>query len=140
MAMDITAAAEDFAIQSGKVSLASRPESVAAAGKSLPIEILISEIPGGLFCASLLIQELGKNDRAASLGPSFLPLFQLDGSQPEATRSPNVTPYEVEGPVWKFTAVGGGNVFLKSAPDPESPNPFSTLNPLVVNFSNVPSA
>ncbi|OYV06014.1 MAG: hypothetical protein CFE26_08575 [Verrucomicrobiales bacterium VVV1] len=36
------------------------------AGSCSPIKFLISEISGGLFCASLLIRELEKNGREAA--------------------------------------------------------------------------
>jgi hypothetical protein len=87
--------------------LAVGPEFEAVAGRSYPIEILISEIPGGLFCASLLIQELGKNDAKTPAGLPILPLFRLDGSQPEPSGSDNAPPYDSEGPVWKFVGEGG---------------------------------
>lgn len=137
MATDITTAVGDFVIQRGKVGRVISPEFEATAGKSDPIEILISEIPAGLFCASLVIQELEKNDRAAPLGLPFLPLFRLDGSQSEATES-EITPLlDSESPVRKLMSEGGRSESVKSATDP---NPFSTLNLLVVNYPNVPSA
>lgn len=86
--------------------LAVGPEFEAVAGRSYPIEILISEIPGGLFCASLLIEEVRGNGPRNSAGLPILPLFRLDGSQPEPSRSDNAPPYDAEGPVWKFVSGG----------------------------------
>lgn len=71
------------------------------AGKKYPIEILISEIPGGLFCASLLIEEIGEDYQASSNGAPIFPLFRLDGSLPEPTKADNAPPYDPNGPVWK---------------------------------------
>lgn len=87
--------------------LAVGPEFEAVAGRSYPIEILISEIPGGLFCASLLVEELGGDKRRTSAGLPILPLFRLDGGQPEAAKSDNAPPFDPEGPVWKFVGEGG---------------------------------
>ncbi len=86
--------------------LAVGPEFEAVAGRSYPIEILISEIPGGLFCASLLIEEVGKSGEKKPDGLPVLPLFRLDGSQPEPSKSDNAPPYDAEGPIWKFVSGG----------------------------------
>jgi len=71
------------------------------AGKKYPIEILISEIPGGLFCASLLIEEIGEKYQASSNGSPVFPLFRLDAGLPEPTKSDNAPPYDPNGPIWK---------------------------------------
>ena len=71
------------------------------AGKNYPIEILISEIPGGLFCASLLIEEIGEKYQASTNGSPVFPLFRLDASLPEPTKADNAPPYDPKGPVWK---------------------------------------
>ena len=71
------------------------------AGKKYPIEILLSEIPGGLFCASLLIEEIGEKYQPSSNGSPIFPLFRLDGSLPEPTKADNAPPYDPNGPIWK---------------------------------------
>lgn len=87
--------------------LAVGPEFEATFGRNYPIEILMSEIPGGLFCASLLIEELGTSSQKTPSGLPILPLFRLDGGQPDATKSDNAPPYDPQGPIWKFVGAGG---------------------------------
>jgi hypothetical protein len=81
--------------------LAVGKEFEAEAGKTYPIEILISEIPGGLFCASLLIEEIGQKYTASPSGAPIFPLFRLDSELPAATTVDNAPPYDPQGPVWK---------------------------------------
>lgn len=91
--------------------IAEGTEFEAIAGKSYPIEILISEIPGGLFCASLLIQKSGVNYEKSAGGAPIFPLFRLDGGIPEVdAKAGNAPPFDPNGPVWKRVAgtVRGG--------------------------------
>lgn len=82
--------------------IAEGAEFEAIAGKSYPIEILISEIPGGLFCASLLIQKSGVRYETTSGGVPVFPLFRLDGGIPEVdSKADNAPPFDASGPVWK---------------------------------------
>lgn len=81
--------------------LAVGAEFDAVAGRSYPIDILISEIPGGLFCASLLIEEIGVTYEKSSTGAPILPLFRLDSGLPAPTKADNAPPFDPEGPVWK---------------------------------------
>lgn len=81
--------------------LAVGAEFEADAGKKYPIEILISEIPGGLFCASLLIEEIGEKYAEGSGGSPAFPLFRLDGELPPPTNADNAPPYDANGPVWR---------------------------------------
>jgi hypothetical protein len=81
--------------------LAVGAEFEAVAGKTYPIDILISEIPGGLFCASLLIEEVGINYQKTPTGAPVLPIFRLDGGLPAPAKADNAPPYDPEGPVWK---------------------------------------
>jgi len=75
-------------------------------GSSYPIEILISEVPGAVFGACLLIEEVGATYQKASTGAPILPLFRLDAGVPEPTSDSTYSPpYDPQGPVWKF--VGG---------------------------------
>ncbi|MFD0895099.1 hypothetical protein KBB96_00915 [Luteolibacter ambystomatis] len=71
------------------------------AGRSYPLEILISEVPGGLFGAALLIEKSGASYSKASTGSPVLPLFRLDGTLPPATKADNAPPYDPNGSVWK---------------------------------------
>lgn len=79
------------------------PVFEAEAGKSYPIDILLSELPGHLFCAALLIQEVGAKYETTIDGNPILPLFRLDNSVPPPTRRDNAPPYDRHGPVWKVT-------------------------------------
>jgi len=83
--------------------LAVGPEFEANAGSRYPIEILISEIPGGLFGASLLIQETGVTYQKASTGAPILPVFRLDQSVPVANGADNAPPVDTEVSPWKLT-------------------------------------
>ena len=82
------------------------PVFEAVAGRSYPIEILISEVPGGLFCAALHIEEVGQTYKKASTGSPILPLFRFDRSLPEKTNADNAPPYDPNGPVWKMVKSG----------------------------------
>lgn len=86
-------------------------EFEAVAGRSYPIEILLSEIPGGLFCASLLIEEVGGEHPKDPSGAPILPLFRLDSGLPEVSPgADNAPPFDPAGPVWKRsggTSYGG---------------------------------
>jgi hypothetical protein len=82
--------------------IAAGAEFEAESGKPYSIEILISEIPGGLFCASLLIEEVGATYQKTPEGWPVLPLFRLDhSSPPQSTGDDNVPPFAPDGPVWK---------------------------------------
>lgn len=76
------------------------------AGKDYPIEILISEIPGGAFCAALLIEEVGVTYEKSPSGAPIIPLFRTDSSVPKATGQ-NAPPFS-SGPVWRVKKSGGG--------------------------------
>jgi len=78
-------------------------EFTAQVGKSYPIEILMSELPGGLFCASLMIEETGAGYSKTPGGSPILPLFRLDNSVPPPTTEDNAPPYDPSGPIWKVT-------------------------------------
>ena len=80
--------------------LAAGLEFEADANKDYPIEILISEIPGGVFCAYLMIEEIGaKYERNGDSLP-ILPMFRLDQSEPAVTQPG--PPYDPKAPAWKL--------------------------------------
>jgi hypothetical protein len=74
-------------------------EFEARAGVDYPIEILISEIPGGLFAAYLLIEEVGATYQKDRNGAPILPVFRLDAHPPAQGEGP---PYDPNGPVWQL--------------------------------------
>ena len=83
--------------------LAVGPEFEAAAGTDYPIEILISEIPGGLFAAYLMIEEVGTTYQKDKNGSPILPVFRLDSNPPAPGEGPVFDP---DGPVWKLSGPG----------------------------------
>jgi hypothetical protein len=90
--------------------LAEGAEFEVVGGKPYPIEILISEIPGGRFCAALLIEEIGATYNKASNGSPIYHLFRTDSSLPK-TEGDNVPPFDPSGPIWKVQKSGGGISF-----------------------------
>jgi hypothetical protein len=76
------------------------------AGQSYPIEILISEVPGGIFGACLLIEEQGATYKKASTGAPILPLFRTDNSLPPQESKDGAPPFDPTGPVWKISPGG----------------------------------
>ncbi len=86
--------------------LAVGPEFQVNAGSTYPIEILISEIPGGIFSTSLLIQEEGVTYQKDAAGLPILPLFRLDYSLPDPDMKGEAPPFDPNGPVWKFIPGG----------------------------------
>lgn len=72
------------------------------AGTNYPIEILISEIPGGYFGAVLLIQETGVEYPKTDTGAPLLPLFRVNDGVPPS-KGDNIPPFDPAGPVWKVT-------------------------------------
>jgi hypothetical protein len=83
------------------------PVFEAAAGQSYPIDILLSELPGGIFSASLLIEEIGATYEKDPTGSPILPLFRSDRSAPAEPTPGSSPPYAPDGPVWKVTGTGG---------------------------------
>ena len=85
-------------------------EFTVKAGQRYPVEILLSEL-GGLFGASLMIEEDGaKYDKEPS-GAPILPLFRLSEDLPTSPTEPRGSPaYDPKGPVWKVVpgeVIGG---------------------------------
>lgn len=89
------------ALNSAIGGLAVGPVFKAEAGKDYPIDILLSELPGGKFYASLLIEEIGVDYEKSNTGSPILPLFRLDDGLPAETEADNAPPYDPDGPVWK---------------------------------------
>jgi len=93
-----------------KQGLARGPEFRAEAGKAYPIEILMSELPGGLFGAVLLLEEEGVEYKKDSFsGAPILPLFRVDGGTPKQPKKDggNAPPFDPKGPVWQVVGEGG---------------------------------
>jgi len=78
-------------------------EFEANASTDYPIEILISEIPGGLFAAYLMIEEVGATYQKDGSGSPILPVFRLDSNPPPSGEG---SPVDPDGSVWKLSAPG----------------------------------
>ncbi|MGC4016839.1 MAG: hypothetical protein QM755_20345 [Luteolibacter sp.] len=82
------------------------PAFEVSAGSTYPIEILISEVPGGLFGAALMIEEEGATYQKASTGAPILPVFRTDGGLPDGKGKDNAPPFDAQGPIWKMSNSG----------------------------------
>lgn len=78
------------------------PVFQAKAGVSYPIEILMAEVPGGSFGATLLIERIGEKYEETSSGVPILPLFNLDFKKPAKVEG-EVPPYDEKAQPWKVT-------------------------------------
>ena len=77
------------------------------AGDVYPIEIMIGEVPGGLFGGFVMIEQLGVEYKKDPLGSPILPIFRLDSSLPEIKPGEQTPPFDSNGPIWK-PASGSG--------------------------------
>lgn len=72
------------------------------AGKAYPIEILISEIPGGEFGFALLIEEVGGNFyKKDPSGAPILPLFKTNYAETPKSERDDRVPFEIIAPIWE---------------------------------------
>ena len=69
------------------------------AGQFYDIDIVLSEGPGGLFCAMLLVEQEGVTYQKVAKGNPILPLFRL--ADAETATSPNAPAFMPGGPVWR---------------------------------------
>jgi len=76
-------------------------EFYAVAGTAYPIEILLSEIPGGGFYADLLIEQMGQK-YITTQGTPILPLFRTDSDFPKPDKENPGPPFDKKGPIWKI--------------------------------------
>lgn len=77
------------------------PEFSVTAQGVYPIEIMVSEVPGGGFSAFLLIEEIGANYRKDKSGAPILPLFRTNYSLPDpAFNQGTKPPFDPIGIVW----------------------------------------
>ena len=87
--------------------MAAGPEIEVVTGREYPVEILICEGWGGLFAASLLIQESSVNYPKTPDDAPILPLFRTESSVPGDLTGDNLPPYDPKGPVWRITKERG---------------------------------
>lgn len=69
-------------------------------GKFYDLDILIGEQPGGLFFASLLIEQQGQKYEKDKNGNPILPIFRVSPEMPLTEGNPKYPPYMKEGPIW----------------------------------------
>ena len=83
--------------------LAAGPSFTVEAGKKYPIEILVTELPGGEFGATLLIEEVGaKYDKKDKTGSPIIHLFRTNYGLPDpAQNKGEVAPFDPISPVWQ---------------------------------------
>ncbi|MFT4175209.1 MAG: hypothetical protein QM627_01015 [Luteolibacter sp.] len=72
-------------------------------GKSYPIEIFLTEIPGGAFSALLLIEEEGATYEKTENGVPIIPIFRTDATLPSAKGS-LVPPFDKNSPIWRVAS------------------------------------
>ncbi len=72
-------------------------------GEVYPIEILVSEGPGGEFGMTLLLEEVGLPPimTDGSTGAPILPLFRTNYGVPQPDKSKEYVPFDEIGPVWE---------------------------------------
>jgi len=84
--------------------IASGAEFQVEANVTYPIEILISEIPGGYFSSLLFIEESGTASPTSG-DTSLLPLFRMSTDLPADSKE--LPPYEKNSPVWQSRPSAG---------------------------------
>ncbi|MFT3990270.1 MAG: hypothetical protein QM680_02560 [Luteolibacter sp.] len=72
-------------------------------GKTYPIEIFLTEIPGGSFSALLLIEEEGATYKKTENGIPIIPIFRTNNSLPSEKGS-HIPPFDKNGPIWKIAS------------------------------------
>lgn len=82
--------------------MAAGTEFTVTANEVYPIEILISEVPGGGFSAFLLIEEMGATDvKKDKDGNPILPLFRTNYALPDPASNKGIRPpFDPIGVVW----------------------------------------
>jgi len=80
-------------------------------GQVYPIEIMISEVPGGKFSMLLFVEQLDDGGRPLESNPDSLTLFRTTLDMPEQPRQKDFPPFKPYGPIWRVvrsTASSGG--------------------------------
>ena len=82
-------------------------------GQVYPIEIMISEVPGGKFSMLLFVEQLDADGRPLEPNPDSLTLFRTTLDLPEQPRQRDFPPFKPYGPIWRVvrsaTASSGGS-------------------------------
>ena len=94
----------DYGFSSIKDGFARGRSFRADAGQFYEVDILIGEQPGGLFFASLMIEETGAVYEKDAKGNPILPIFRVADEQPPADSGRGFPPFAKHGPVWRVQA------------------------------------
>ena len=84
-------------------------------GEVYPIEILISEVPGGNFCMLLFAEQLDANGQPLEPNPDSMVLFRTTLDLPEHPSQRGFPDFKPYGPIWRVvrsnteTSSGGGS-------------------------------
>lgn len=83
-------------------------------GEIYPIEILISEVPGGNFCMLLFAEQLDANGQPLEPNPDTLTLFRTTLDLPEHPNQRDFPDFKPYGPIWRVVrsteaSSGGGS-------------------------------
>jgi hypothetical protein len=70
-------------------------------GEIYPIEILISEVPGGEFTLVLFIEQLDANGEPLEPNPSELTLFRTTLDMPDHPKQRDFPEFKSYGPIWR---------------------------------------
>lgn len=73
-------------------------------GQFYDLDILIGEQPGGLFYASVLIEEAGATYEKDAKGNPILPIFRVADELPSTEGNPSYPPHAKNGPIWEVQA------------------------------------
>ena len=82
-------------------------------GQVYPIEIMISEVPGGKFSMLLFAEQLDANGQPLEPNPDSLTLFRTTLDLPEHPRQSDFPDFKPYGPIWRVvrstaSSSGGG--------------------------------
>ena len=70
-------------------------------GQVYPIEILISEVPGGKFSMLLFMEQLNEKGEPPDPNPDSLTLFRTTLDLPDRPRERDFPPFKPYGPIWR---------------------------------------
>jgi hypothetical protein len=82
-------------------------------GEIYPIEVMISEVPGGNFCMLLFVEQLNENGEPLEPNPTALTLFRTTLDMPDHPKQRDFPEFKSYGPIWRVvrstTASSGGS-------------------------------
>jgi len=70
-------------------------------GQVYPIEVMISEVPGGKFCMMMFVEQLDENGNPLDPNPDSLTLFRTTLDLPEQPRQRDFPSFKPYGPIWR---------------------------------------